>query len=147
VLSLAGRGIPVLGVDASPSAVELARRQGATVLERDLFGPLPGEGRWRTVLLFDGNIGIGGDPVRLLARCRELADPSGRVIVELDAPGTGFRTVTARFEVDGRRGPCFPWALVGVDAIDDVAAGAGLAVVAVSATMSSRWFAYLEQVR
>ena len=36
--------------------------RGATVLQRDIFGPLPGEGRWGTALLFDGNVGIGGDP-------------------------------------------------------------------------------------
>ena len=33
------------------------------MLRRDLFAPLPGEGRWHHVLLADGNIGIGGDPV------------------------------------------------------------------------------------
>ena len=54
---------------------------------RDVFGPLPGEGRWDTALLADGNIGIGGDPVALLARVRELLAPEGRVVVDLAAPG------------------------------------------------------------
>ena len=35
----------------------------------------PAHGRWRHLLLADGNIGIGGDPYRLLRRCRR---PAGR---------------------------------------------------------------------
>src|SRR5207247_1691171 len=62
VLSLARRRVPALGVDTSPSAVALARSRGAAALQRDLFGPLPGEGRWGTAPLFDGNVGIGGAP-------------------------------------------------------------------------------------
>ncbi len=53
-----------------------------------MFAPLPGEGRWGTALLADGNIGIGGDPVALLRRLREVLDPRGRIVVELAAPGT-----------------------------------------------------------
>ena len=40
------------------------------------------------MLLADGNIGIGGDPGRLLDRCRDLLGPDGDVIVELEPPGT-----------------------------------------------------------
>ena len=32
---------------------------------------------WKTVLLLDGNIGIGGDPARLLLRCRAAGRPVG----------------------------------------------------------------------
>jgi hypothetical protein len=39
------------------------------------------------VLLLDGNIGIGGDPHRLLRRVRELLTPTGRLLVELDVDG------------------------------------------------------------
>jgi hypothetical protein len=53
-----------------------------------VFGPLPGTGRWRHILLADGNIGIGGDPARLLRRCRHLLAPDGRVHIEAAAPGT-----------------------------------------------------------
>ena len=50
--------------------------------------PLPGHGRWRHLLLADGNVGIGGDPRRLLRRCRELLGPDGRLHAELAPPGT-----------------------------------------------------------
>jgi len=143
VVRLASQGVPALGVDASPSAVSLARRRGATVLERDLFGPLPGEGRWATALLFDGNIGIGGDPVRLLARCRQLTEPAGQVIAEVHPPSTPSRPLTAWFEQGGRRSPTFPWAVVGADGVAGVARCAGFDVAEVSPTQSGRWFASL----
>ena len=61
VEALASRGIPVLGVDISRSAVDQTSRRGVCALFRDINDRLPGEGRWGTVLLVDGNIGIGGD--------------------------------------------------------------------------------------
>jgi SAM-dependent methyltransferase len=145
VVSLASRRVPALGVDSSPAAVALARNRGATVLQRDLFGPLPGEGRWASVLLFDGNVGIGGDPVRLLTRCRYLAARDGRVMAEVQAPGVDWRQVNVCFERDGRRSESFAWAVVGADAIAGLAAQAGLGVASLQETPSGRWFAELEQ--
>jgi SAM-dependent methyltransferase len=144
VVSLASRRVPALGVDSSPSAVALARRRGATVLQRDLFGPLPGEGRWATVLLFDGNVGIGGDPARLLARCRQLTGGGGQVVAEVQAPGTGWRRVTAWFERDGNRSEAFAWAVVGADAVAGLARQAGLRVATLREMPSGRWFAQLQ---
>ncbi len=143
VVSLADRGVSVLGVDSSPGAVELARGRGANVLERDVFGPLPDEGHWATCLLFDGTIGIGGDPTRLLTRCGELTASQGRVIAEVEPPGTGWRHYTAWFERAGGRGPAFDWAVVGADAIADVARPAGFRVAGLAPTPSGRWFADL----
>ncbi len=143
VVSLAARGIPALGVDSSPAAIELARTRGATVLQRDLFERLPGEGRWATALLFDGNVGIGGDPARLLARCRALTGRRGQVVAEVQPPGTGWRRFAAWFERDGRRSETFPWAVVGADAIAALARPAGLEVTALHETQSGRWFARL----
>jgi SAM-dependent methyltransferase len=143
VVSLASKRIPALGVDSSPSAIALARRRGATVLERDLFGPLPGEGRWATALLFDGNVGIGGDPTRLLRRCRTLTAGAGEVVAEVQPPGTGWRRLVAWFERDGHRSEPFPWAVVGADAIADVARPAGFDVTDLGPTPSGRWFARL----
>ncbi len=71
--ALLERGVPALGTDVSAVAVRLARAAGAVALRRDVFERQPGEGRWRHALLADGNIGIGGDPVRLLRRVRERA--------------------------------------------------------------------------
>ena len=147
VVDLAARRVPVLGVDVSPEAVDLARRRGATVLQRDLFGTLPGEGRWATVLLFDGNVGIGGDPVRLLRRCRRLKTPSGRLLVEVGPPGVGWRRVSAWLVRDGRRSAPFPWAVVGADAVEGLARAAGLVVATLRETPSGRWFAGMEAVR
>lgn len=147
VVSLASQGIPALGVDSSPSAVALARERGAAVLERDLFGPLPGEGRWATALLFDGNVGIGGDPARLLSRCRELTGPGGQVVAEVQPPGLGWRRLTAWFENDGMCGESFAWAEVGADAIAGLARAAGLELAALLRTASGRWFARLEPAR
>jgi len=144
VVSLASRRIPALGIDSSPSAVALARKRGATVLQRDLFEPLPGEGRWATALLFDGNVGIGGNPTRLLGRCRQLTGGRGEVVAEVGPPGTGWRRLTAWFERDELRSDAFQWAEVGADAIAELAAGAGLAVTTIRETPSGRWFAHLE---
>src|SRR5207253_2151277 len=61
-LALAQRGVVVLGVDVAPSAVAVARERAVAVLERSVFDRLPGERRWATALLLDGNVGIGGSP-------------------------------------------------------------------------------------
>jgi SAM-dependent methyltransferase len=136
---LIGRGIPALGLDVSAVAVALTRERGAPALRADVFDRLPGEGRWRHVLLADGNVGIGGDPVRLLARVRALLAPGGTAVVELDPPGTGLRTGTARLA--GQQ-ESFPWARVAADAADQVARRAGLAV-SVLEHAAGRWFTEL----
>ena len=64
--ALNARGVPALGIDISARAVEQARGRGAMALRRAVEQPVPAEGRWGTVLLADGNIGIGGDPAALL---------------------------------------------------------------------------------
>ena len=66
------------------------------MVRRDLFGPLPGEGTWAHVLLADGNIGIGGDPLRLLRRAARLLRPGGTVLVETDARHRALWRGTAR---------------------------------------------------
>ncbi|MEU8677544.1 class I SAM-dependent methyltransferase [Streptomyces sp. NPDC048560] len=136
VAELAAHGHRALGIDVSEAAVAHTRRLGGSALHRSVFDPLPGEGRWGTVLLIDGNIGIGGDPHALLRRAAELLAPGGlliaettaqdideRVQVRLDdgrgAPGTGTGTGTA---VDGTRpGPpaeaLFPWARLSTPAL------------------------------
>ena len=76
VAALAARGRPALGIDVSEAAVARTRRLGGQALRRSVFEPLPGEGRWGTVLLVDGNVGIGGDPRALLARVAQLLAPA-----------------------------------------------------------------------
>ncbi len=76
-------GRPVLGVDVSAVAVARASASGSGALRRDIGGRLPAEGRWGTALLLDGNLGIGGDVVALLRRCRDLVGSGGLVICEV----------------------------------------------------------------
>jgi SAM-dependent methyltransferase len=128
VIELARQGRESVGVDTSRVAVLLARNAGATALCQSIFDAVPGEGSWDTVLLADGNVGIGGDPAALLTRCRELISPAGRVLVELDPPGTGVRSNRIRLERGNQRGSWFDWAHVGVDAVGGPAADAGLSV-------------------
>jgi hypothetical protein len=84
---------------------------------RDVFGRVPGAGRWMTVLLADGTIGIGGDPAALLRRAGELLAPQGRALVELAPP-------------------------VCADRIEAIARDAGLGQVE-TWTAGGRWFACL----
>jgi SAM-dependent methyltransferase len=130
VAALIDRGVPALGVDTSPRAIAQSLRRGAPALHRDVFDAMPGEGRWGHVLLADGNVGIGGDPVALLRRVRRLLGRDGSVLVELCPREPGLWRGTARIVADDGRldGPPFPWSQVGVAAIGEVAAGAGLTV-------------------
>ncbi|MEY2245852.1 class I SAM-dependent methyltransferase [Streptomyces sp. BF23-18] len=82
VAELAARGRTSLGIDVSEAAVARTARLGGRALHRSVFEPLPSEGRWGTVLLVDGNIGIGGDPAALLRRTAELLAPGGLLIAE-----------------------------------------------------------------
>ena len=88
-------GLTAAGVDVSPTAVRIATAAGLTVLNRSVFDPLPLAGGWGTALLLDGNIGIGGDPAALLARCAELIGADGTLLVEVSGdPGcdrAGYR--------------------------------------------------------
>lgn len=142
--ALAKHGVMALGVDPAPAAAALARSKGCPVLQRSVFDRLPGERRWGTVLLLDGNLGIGGDPRRLLHRCGALVRPGGSIVVEVEAPGTRSRSCRARLERNGERGPWFAWAVVGVGAIDQVASDTGLAVRSIE-SFEHRWIAVLQR--
>lgn len=142
--ALARIGHVALGIDTSAAAIRVARRRGARAVQVSVFGPVPGAGRWATALLLDGNIGIGGDPVRLLERVHQLVAPGGRVLVEVDPPGSESRRFHARVQHAGGAGPGFPWACVGVHGIPDVAAAACLRTVSIVCS-GERWFADLEK--
>ncbi|MET7303928.1 methyltransferase domain-containing protein [Embleya sp. NPDC005575] len=119
--ALGRRGVTTLGVDPVPAAVARALAAGATALCRSVFEPLPGEGRWAVALLADGNIGIGGDPARLLDRIHDLLAPGGRLVVETD-PQDVHERFAARVENDhGVRGGAFRWARVGTPALRTLA--------------------------
>ena len=128
--ALAERGMAALGVDIAPTAVDLARRRGAVALVRDLFDRVPGEGRWPTALVLDGNIGIGGDVDRVLGRLASILSPQGRAIVETAGDVDRDERMDVRFARDGvATGPEFGWAVIGARGLRTRAAPAGLAVL------------------
>lgn len=139
VAALAQSGRPALGVDVAADAVESAQRHGGVVLQRSVFSPLPGEGRWASVVLFDGNVGIGGEPTRLLVRVLELLAPDGVALIEVEAPGTATDRVQVRIEHELGSGPWFAWARVSADGIDDHLRAAGLRVLG-REQHGERWF-------
>ncbi|WUT16593.1 class I SAM-dependent methyltransferase [Streptomyces sp. NBC_00696] len=130
VVELAARGRPALGVDVSEAAVARTVRLGGQALQRSVFEPLPAEGRWDTVLLIDGNIGIGGDPAALLRRMSQLLNQDGLLIAET-APGSevgehvAVHVVSITAGTHGTAGPPFPWARLGTPALLRLATHAG----------------------
>ncbi len=139
---LATNGHQVLGVDIVGEAVVQARARGIAAVRRNVFDPMPAEGCWETVLLADGNIGIGGDPLALLRRTVELLQPGGRVVVDLAEPGTGVQIHAARLIAESKWSPTFQWARVGAEAIEGLASSAGFHVQSVG-ELKRRWFAVL----
>jgi SAM-dependent methyltransferase len=132
VARLIRRGVPALGIDRSATAIRLAGRGGAPAMLGDVFEPLPGMGRWQTVLLVDGNVGLGGDPRRILSRAAELLGRRGRCVAEFDAEAIGIRSRWVRLESAHDVGPWFRWASVGVDSAAALAAQVGLTLTTVS---------------
>lgn len=131
VRAAAARGAAALGIDVSETAVRLARRRGSRVLLRSVFDEVPDAGGWGTVLLLDGNIGIGGDPGALLRRCAALAAPDGgRIVVETHPdPRRNRRFTGVVVDAAGGRSGRFPWAEVGTAALRRHAARAGLVLL------------------
>lgn len=117
-----------LGIDISPAAVSVAHEQGLPVLRRSVFHDLPAQGQWGTVLLIDGNIGIGGDPETLLRRCAGLVYRTGGcVVVEAHVDHRRDRVFDGIVVDDLHRESLpFPWAEVGLGALRGHAARAGL---------------------
>ena len=122
-------GMDALGIDVSLAAVELARSNGIQVMHRSVFEPLPDEKTWQTILLVDGNIGIGGDPTLLLSRCHELISPDGEVVVELHSDDDHDRTYTGRLiDSSGGVSASFPWAEIGLNGLVERAELVGLSL-------------------
>ncbi len=140
--AVAATGRRALGVDVSPQAVRYAERRGAPVIRANLFGPLPGEGGWGCALLADGNIGIGGDPARLLARCRALIADAGSVLAEVDPPGAPTWSGHVALTDADRTSATFAWAFVSADDIAAIARDAALRLAG-TWTEAGRWFAHL----
>ncbi|MGW5866666.1 class I SAM-dependent methyltransferase [Streptomyces sp. NPDC055239] len=117
VAGAAERGHRVLGVDVSQAAVDHTLRLGGTALLRSVFDALPGEGRWGTALLIDGNVGIGGDPAALLARVAQLLTSDGLLIAETAPMDVDERVEVHVDDGHGALGELFPWARLGTPAL------------------------------
>jgi SAM-dependent methyltransferase len=126
IARLIQRGVPALGVDRSATAIRLAGRCRAPALLGDVFQPLPGICCWQTVLLIGGNVGLGGDPRRILGRAAELLARGGRCVAEFDAEAIGIRASWIRLESTRQVGAWFRWAWVGLDSAAMLARPAGL---------------------
>ena len=124
-------GLDALGVDVSPTAVRIALAAGLAVLQRSIFDDMPLEGTWATLLLVDGNIGIGGDPDALLERCARLLASDGVLVVEVHRdPEHDCAYVGTLHDAAGHTSDAFPWAELGVNALRRCAAQVGLVPVA-----------------
>ncbi|MGI5467159.1 methyltransferase domain-containing protein [Streptomyces sp. CA-132043] len=126
VVELAASGRAALGIDVSDAAVAHTTRRGGQALRRSVFEPLPGEGRWGTALLLDGNLGIGGDPEALLGRLARLLLPGGLLIAEtvpVDVDELASVRIVRTADVTGAgggrgtAGVPFPWARLGTPAL------------------------------
>ncbi|MEU9475954.1 methyltransferase domain-containing protein [Streptomyces sp. NPDC048191] len=145
VAELAARGRTVLGIDVSEAAVDHTTGLGGSALRRSVFEPLPGEGRWDTVLLMDGNIGIGGEPSVLLDRVAALLRPGGLLIAETVPGHVDERArvqVVDTVAAEHATGTPFPWARLGTPALLRYARRAGWRPVAQWST-GGRCFAAL----
>jgi SAM-dependent methyltransferase len=136
-------GLAAAGVDVSPTAVRIATAAGLTVLNRSVFEPLPLAGGWGTALLLDGNIGIGGDPGALLARCAQLLGGDGALLVEVSSDPDRDEAYEGTLEdARGRQSAGFPWAEIGIVALRAYAEASGLRV-SQDWIRDGRWFARL----
>jgi SAM-dependent methyltransferase len=108
-------GLDALGLDVSAAVVDIVRANGLPVHHGSVFDRLPLEGEWHTVLLVDGNVGIGGDVSALLSRCRDLLGEGGEIVVEVHPDADRDRTFTGRLvDLAGGRSASFPWAEIGL---------------------------------
>jgi SAM-dependent methyltransferase len=125
-------GLAALGIDASAEAVRQARGRGARVLEQSIFAPVPQPGHWQSVILLDGNIGIGGSVTALLGRCRQLIAPTGTLLVEVDADENIDPASCAVLEDrHGNRREAFAGARIGTAGRASRAPAAGWSVAAI----------------
>ena len=84
VRALQHSGQAVLGIDISNVAVEMGSGGGGQVLRRHLADRCRARVVGALRCFWMANVGIGGDVVMLLRRCRDLVGPGGLIICEAD---------------------------------------------------------------
>ena len=151
-LYLQRRGHRVVGIDASPTQVALARVRGVQEVYQASVRRLPrGLGTFDTVILMGNNFGLAGDiPLmrRFLRDVREISNARGRLIGGTRIPGTwiphhlsyvkrniargrppGLLTLRGRYK--GRVGDPFDLLLLSPDDLADLAHDTGWDLVRV----------------
>ncbi|MEU3558253.1 class I SAM-dependent methyltransferase [Streptomyces fragilis] len=86
----AARGLDVMGLDASPGAVNVVRGRGVECVVGSVPDLLPGLGKFDTVTLFGNNIGLLGGPQtahQVLDALATVTRPGGRPIGTGTDPG------------------------------------------------------------
>lgn len=122
-----------LGIDISSAAVVHANAEGLPVLRRSVFDPLPTEGAWGALTLFDGNVGIEGDPEALLARCAGLIRRGGRMVVETHQEHERDRRFEARLvHPSGGSSGWFSWAEAGAATVLSIVRRLGMQATTVT---------------
>lgn len=125
-------GLAALGIDTSAEAVVRARGRGARALEQSVFAPVPHSGLWQSVILLDGNIGIGGNITSLLRRCSQLIAPYGTVLAEVEADEDLDVVYSAVLEdQNGNQSEPFLWARTGSAGLVSRAQRSGWTVTAI----------------
>jgi len=147
VQALNESGVPALGIDISAVAVQVARTRGALAIQAKLTQRLPREGRWGTVLLMDGNVGIDGNVAALLRRCRALLAPGGTIMVEVDPRPAYYQTRRIRLTADvSDRSAELMWTRTGAAAVKRIAGQLDMFVVE-EWSAGSRAFLALQSAR
>jgi SAM-dependent methyltransferase len=147
VQALNESGVPALGIDISVVAVQVARTRGALAIQAALTQRLPREGRWGTVLLMDGNVGIDGNVAALLQRCRALLAPGGTIMVEVDPRPACYQTRRIRLIADvSDRSAELMWTRTGAAAVKRIAGQLDMFVVE-EWSAGSRAFLALQSAR
>lgn len=84
MLYLRDKGYEIMGIDSSPAAIETCRLRGLSdVHVMSMENLSPDLGRFDSVLLLGGNLGLLGDPQRagdVLHRLHDQTTPQGRII-------------------------------------------------------------------
>ena len=124
-------GMSALGIDTSSEAVNRARGHGNRAIQQSVFATVPHTGQWQSLLLLDGNIGIGGSISALLRRCRQLVAPTGVLLVEVEADTDLDISYTAVIEdEEGNRSDAFGWARTGSAGLESRTKSSGWTVSA-----------------
>jgi SAM-dependent methyltransferase len=89
-LHLQGRGLEVVAIDASPLAVEAARRLGVTDARVVAFEDVDDSlGRFDTIVMYGNNFGLFGSrakATRMLRRLHRLTSERGRIVAQSNDP-------------------------------------------------------------